>query len=1018
MIPRGFWGGASALCAALLLSACGGGGGGEGGGIGSGDGGLFLRGSFNDWDARESHRFSETDGGDYVITVSLSRGAHEFKIADRGWSAPNNFGGDVVGEVGSDAVLVAGANTANRVLVTGEDGEYVFRFNPETGKLGIMGNVVADGAYRPGGGAGETFNNLRTYQVMVESFQDGDDSVNYNIGWGPSEHKGDLKGIINALDYIVSLNVNALWLTPIFDSTPASGGTESQLKLDATGYYARDFFKVDPKFGTMDDARTLVSLAHDRGMSVFFDGVFGHWHRDGVVPFRDGVAPGQGNAIGDVGYEADYSDPDTLEFFKTVATFWIDEVGIDGWRLDQAYQVPIDEWRKIREATDAAALRNGKSTVYLFGEFWRSRDEINREAYGPESNPALESAFDFPGRELIFQNVFAAANPRAEQLRAAMLLQLRYPDHARPGMFIGNHDIPRFGDLLQRNGIGTDDADPGTEYWARHTLALSFLASHTGPVFTYYGEEIGRQLPGFDKRNGSCGTGVIWCDDHVSRDNGKIADLNPSESALRDYYAETMSLRAEHPALWNGAGFNLRAEGNLYADLKVWSAPDSDEAIVHLMNLGNSPLTVTLSESELHMAGGRATLMADLRNGAQTWTARDGNFEIVLHPFSSRLLSVAADSSGLTRNALATGRKGTSAGLWADSRMEVSPAISGLGSALAKLDFPLALPNGRKISSRLDPGRIAFSRRSLSASDVLAELGAPDEPAESRPLFGGNLRMIATDDFAYEKRFGKSGPRFALEHRRDNPSGGMFSRFANGGEFFPNAGESPYLELIPDGTRVLGEFPLSAGRFRAMIYSGAKQESPGGARAAALEWRGEVGGWRLGAHVGGLREDESFLGAYGSGPLELGDSETVFGGLWGERQFGDAALFASADGGLGRTTSPGKLIRAMRARTSAFAGGVRVGNVLYSGDRLVLTARHPLRAVGVADLNLDAERVSLAPDGRELSLEAAYYFFAADSANGIPEWRGALGMARARHPGHDESAKPETAGFVSFRMEF
>ena len=1022
MTPRALGkstGGAAFFCAVLFLSACGGGGGGGGEpatGGGAAGGGLFLRGSFNEWDAREKHRLSATGGGSYVLTVTLSRGAHEFKIADAEWRAQNNFGGEVVADVGAESVLIRGANSANKILVAGADGEYVFRFNPRAGALEIEGDVVADGSYRPGGNPADRFNNLRTYQVMVEAFQNGDDGVNYNTGWGPSAHKGDLRGIINALDYIAALNVNALWLTPIFDSRPRNGAAT---KLDATGYYARNFFRVDPNFGTMEDARELVSQAHARGLSVFFDGVFGHWHRDGVVA-RNGLSPAVKNPISDIGYEADYGNPETLEFFKAVATFWIDDIGIDGWRLDQAYQVPIEAWREIRAATDAAGIRNGKPAAHLFGEFWRTREQINREAYGTAENPALESAFDFPGREMIFQNVFAARDPRAEQLRAAMLLQRHYPDHARPGMFVGNHDIPRFGDLLQRSGIGTDDDNPGAEYWARHRLAASFLSAHTGPIFTYYGEEIGRQLPGFVNQNPDCGVGTVWCDDHVSRDDGKIANLNADERALRDYYAESMSLRAAHPALWNGAGFNLRAAGKLYADLKIWrgATPDDDEAIVHLMNLGALPLTVALTESDLRAAGGRATLITDLRGGATTAPGADGSFAITLPPLSSQLLSVSADSSALIRNARATDGKGSSLGLWADARLELPPSIAGLAAGLSEWDFPLALPDGRPFASRVDSGRVDFARRPLSAPDALARFHSPEKHAPARPALGGQLRGAA-DGFVYERQGGDAGGRFLLEYHPRNFSDDSFSRFSGGGKFFPSAGESPHLNLISDGMRALGAFSLSGGRAGVMIFSDSA-DSDNGARAAAAEWRGGRGAWRFGVQAGGLWERGAFLGARGFGPLALGDSETFFGGLWGERKFGDAALFASADGGFGRMKSSAGAMRFMRARTSAFAGGLRMENVFHAGDRLVFTAHRPLRADdGEAEAAWRAKKIPLAPGGHETALEAAYYFSGSSGgAIANSKWRGGWGVARRRHPGHNASAKPETAGFISLQMEF
>src|SRR5262245_34346939 len=121
-----------------------------------------------------------------------------------------------------------------------------------------------------------SFCDLRIYEIMVESFVDGDPTRDYNAGYGTSHHKGDLRGIINSLDYIKNLGMNAIWLTPVFDSHAGEAfqGGGVNLNLDATGYYTRDYFKIDPKFGSLADAQELVSKAHDKGLYVFFDGVF------------------------------------------------------------------------------------------------------------------------------------------------------------------------------------------------------------------------------------------------------------------------------------------------------------------------------------------------------------------------------------------------------------------------------------------------------------------------------------------------------------------------------------------------------------------------------------------------------------------------------------------------------------------------------------------------------------------------------------------------------------------------
>lgn len=173
----------------------------------------------------------------------------------------------------------------------------------------------------------EQSQDLRIYQVMVESFVNGNDSIGHGTGYGTSHHKGDLQGVIDSLDYIQSLGMNAIWLTPIFNSIPDEGQNHWADRLDATGYFTSDYFSIDPRFGDMDKARELVEAAHAKGMYVFLDGVFGH-HKDNLVPSPQGRLPaGDSNPV-------DY--PESLAFYQEVASYWVKELKIDGWRLDQA----------------------------------------------------------------------------------------------------------------------------------------------------------------------------------------------------------------------------------------------------------------------------------------------------------------------------------------------------------------------------------------------------------------------------------------------------------------------------------------------------------------------------------------------------------------------------------------------------------------------------------------------------------------------------------------------------------
>ncbi|MGR5300409.1 alpha-amylase family glycosyl hydrolase [Vibrio alfacsensis] len=486
----------------------------------------------------------------------------------------------------------------------------------------------------------EQSNQLRTYQIMVESFVDGDSSIGHGTGYGTSHHNGDLQGIINSLDYIQDLGMNAIWLTPVFESEVLDGQDHWADRLDATGYFATDYFKIDPRFGDLETARTLVNEAHKRGLYVFFDGVFGH-HKDGLIkPSPSGLLPsGASNPV-------DY--PASLDFYKEVATYWVKELKIDGWRLDQAYQVPTDAWTQIRKAVDEASqsvtYTNSKGKPvnplgYMVAEIWKGESEIADDAYGMANTPALCSAFDFPMRyrvvETLAVNESGVGGRDVDWLDNGYQTHNQYPAHAQPNLMIGNHDLVRFGDLLQRGGLAdVNDA----EYWQRHKAAFAFQAAYTGPITLYYGDEIGDQVDGFAAKedNHTCAIRGV-CDDHVARSSAKIegvtATLDANQVDLKAYVKSLMMMRASHPALYEGTRTNVVATNGSYVDLKT----SGDDQVLFVLNTLESARNVVLTETQV---GSNQALVDLLTN--EKITLSDGQYQILMSSLQGRFFKVTS----------------------------------------------------------------------------------------------------------------------------------------------------------------------------------------------------------------------------------------------------------------------------------------------------------------------------------------------------------------------------------------
>ena len=433
-------------------------------------------------------------------------------------------------------------------------------------------------------------NELRIYQVMVASFQDGDSSIGYTDMWAPSNalKGGDLQGIINAIPYIKGLGCNALWMTPIF----TSNGT-ADYKLNATGYFAGNYFDIDPNFGTIDTFKELVKQCHENGIAVILDGVFGHTSaaKGGyVVPSPNGKTPTGSDPV-------NYTDTNTQAFFKEVAEYWIKNYKIDGWRLDQCYQVSLGEnatgsdkcntgghnyWYDIRKVVEQAAASNGTKGTdwgtlgYMVGEHWRGDATLIQNGSvvsGTAAGYGLNSCFDFPAYYQLVQG-FACeyGQPSKTTDNITTGLSYLYKTYSEkgysckeddgtyetyyPNCMLTNHDLYRIGDVIKGKWGCDYDSD---EYIGRNKVILAAQCAYSGPITIYYGDEIGDHSVDLSG----------WGSDNVARSSGKITGFNSREQAIHDWTQKCLAARADHEALWNGTNTKITGESDFYVAKKV-----------------------------------------------------------------------------------------------------------------------------------------------------------------------------------------------------------------------------------------------------------------------------------------------------------------------------------------------------------------------------------------------------------------------------------------------------------------
>lgn len=308
---------------------------------------------------------------------------------------------------------------------------------------------------------------------------------------------GNLKGIIEKLPYLHELGVTVLYLSPIFEA-------RSNHKYDTA-----DYEKIDPMFGSRQTLQELIIKTRRLGIHIILDGVFNHLGADSVY-FNRYKTYGDGGAYNDTGspyfdwfsfrhYPDDYNSWWNIEDLpavnknneryrdflyqseRSVIRLWTD-MGIGGWRLDVADELPDDFIAGIRAALDHNEARNGRKV--LIGEVWE--DASNKMAYGKRHHylegGMLQGVMNYPFRSLII-GLLNQQITAVQAVRASFTLKSNYP---RDAFFanmnnIGTHDTERILTVFQ----GDD---------RKLRLAVHLLMTLPGVPCVYYGDEAG--LPG------------------------------------------------------------------------------------------------------------------------------------------------------------------------------------------------------------------------------------------------------------------------------------------------------------------------------------------------------------------------------------------------------------------------------------------------------------------------------------------------------------------------------------------
>lgn len=403
----------------------------------------------------------------------------------------------------------------------------------------------------------------RMYFIMVDRFENGDPSNDLEAN--PEDPKafqgGDLAGVTKRLDYIKDQGFTSIWLTPVFKNRPNG----------YHGYWTEDYYKIDPHFGTKEEFKTLVKEAHERDLKVVLDLVVNHlgpnhplveekpdwFHKEQTIMNWNNQAEVENNWLFDLP-DFNTENEEVVKYLIDVAKYWVDETGIDGYRLDTVRHVPPAFWVKF-----IPAVKQDHPDLFLLGEVFDG-DPRKIATY---SKLGFDSVTNFPFYYGI-KDQFTRKNGSAEELDSVYNRDTTFnPKAMTLANFVDNHDLKRF--ITEAKIGGTEDEE------RQLRLALFALYAAPGMPIVYQGTEVA--MPGGD-------------------DPGNRMMMEFEKNDKMQEYVQTLNkMRSDYPAFETGKQRMVAKTDHM----AVYERKVKDQTVLYAINLGEKKTTLRVKASEI-----------------------------------------------------------------------------------------------------------------------------------------------------------------------------------------------------------------------------------------------------------------------------------------------------------------------------------------------------------------------------------------------------------------------------------
>jgi neopullulanase len=410
--------------------------------------------------------------------------------------------------------------------------------------------------------------------------------LNFKTWGSPPEEQGfqggDLYGVIEKLDYLVDLGINAIYFNPIF----ASASNHR--------YHTFDYYQVDPLLGGNEALRELLDEAHQREIRVVLDGVFNHASR-GFWPFHHILETGGNSPYIDWFVVKDWplrpysgsqdkhhnfqawvdnpalpefntENPAVRQYIFDIAKYWL-EFGIDGWRLDVPADIDDDEfWREFRRV-----VKGANPEAYICGEIWW---EAQRWLQGDQFDAVMNYVITSPLLSFFGGKTLRPGFQR-EHLTLRSIDAQTFAQDIEQMYGLYDWEI----NYAQMNMLDSHDMARALWIMGEDTSALKLcvtaMMTLPGAPCIYYGDEVGLSAAG----DPYCRGAFPWDD-----------ESNWNQDLLA-HYQKAIAFRNKYPVLRTGSFQTIYADGWVYG---LHRKLKEQEAIV-IFNAGSQDAEIKVS---------------------------------------------------------------------------------------------------------------------------------------------------------------------------------------------------------------------------------------------------------------------------------------------------------------------------------------------------------------------------------------------------------------------------------------